>query len=181
MSRAQVTSVNLSSAHSFSKVPSSYITLIAGYGVQSDAHCGVTVQQSAKVATNPNQPNLRQVHLMHEELFDELARDGYQIGSGNLGENVTTRGVDLLGLPRGTRLRIGSQAVVEVTGLRNPGPRIESYKQGLLSKVLFKDKYGNLVRKAGIMGVVVTSGHVMPGDAIQVDVPAKPHYALDVV
>jgi MOSC domain-containing protein YiiM len=126
-------------------------------------------------------PNLRQVHLIHAELIDELEASGYRVFAGAMGENVTTRGVDLLGLPTGTRLRLGGDAVVEVTGLRNPCRQLNDFQTGLMNATLDRDADGNLVRKAGIMGVVITGGDVRPGDAIEVELPAGPRRTLEPV
>ena len=139
----------------------------------------MTVQHLSRVKVDPTQPNLRQVHLIHAELLDELRLGGYLIEAGALGENITTRGVDLLALPRGGLLRLGASAVVEITGLRNPCQQIEAFKAGLLSKVLVKADDGSLVRKTGVMGVVRASGVVHPGDRITIDLPALPHVALE--
>ena len=173
--------VSRSGSHTFSKPNEGSITLTAGLGVEGDAHAGETVKHRSRVARDPSQPNLRQVHLIHAELFDELAAKGFEVDPGALGENVTTRGIDLLELPPGTRLRIGSQAVVEVTGLRNPCAQIDGLRQGLMAAVLDRDENGNLVRKAGIMGVVVTGGEVRPGDTIRVELPAGERVPLEPV
>lgn len=173
--------VSRSGSHTFSKPNEGSIKLAAGLGVEGDAHAGETVKHRSRVARDPSQPNLRQVHLIHAELFDELAAKGFEVDPGALGENVTTRGIDLLGLPRGTRLRIGSQAVVEVTGLRNPCAQIDGLRQGLMAAVLDRDENGNLVRKAGIMGIVVSSGEVRPGDAVRVELPTGEHVRLEPV
>lgn len=148
-------------------------------GVEGDAHLGVTVKHRSRVAVDPSQPNLRQVHLIHAELHDELRAAGFEITAGQMGENITTRGIDLLGLPTGTRLVLGADAVVEVTGLRNPCAQLDQFRPGLLAAVLGRDENGNLVRKAGIMGVVLASGDVRPGDLIQVELPPEPHKALE--
>jgi MOSC domain-containing protein YiiM len=167
-----VIGVHFSSKHSFSKAPASSIRLLSGLGVQGDAHMGVTVKHRSRVAADPTQPNLRQVHLMHAELFEELLERGFTVHPGDLGENITTRGIDLLGLGVGTRLHLGEGgAVVEITGLRNPCAQIDAFQPGLLSAVLDKDADGNLIRKAGIMGVVLSGGEVRPGDAIRVEAP----------
>ncbi len=165
--------------HRFSKPVTAEIRLVAGLGVAGDAHAGVTVQHRSRVRADPTQPNLRQVHLMHAELFDDLAAAGYPVGPGDLGENITTSGVDLLGLPRGTVLRIGDEAVVEVTGLRNPCQQINEFRAGLLREVLFTDPAGRVVRRAGIMGVVVHSGPVTAGDLIRVERPEQPWQPLE--
>ena len=161
-----------------SKPPVDAIVLLAGLGVDGDTHQGVTVQHRSRVERDPTQPNLRQVHLIHAELHDELAAAGLPVNAGQMGENITTRGVDLLGLPTGARLHLGSAAVVEVTGLRNPCLQLEGIHSGLMKAVLDHDADGNLVRKAGIMGVVVTGGEIRPGDAIQVELPPLPHSPL---
>lgn len=176
--RGTVEAVHLSAAHTFSKTPRPAIHLLSGLGVEGDAHAGVTVQHRSRVAQNPDQPNLRQLHLIHAELLDELRGQGFDVDAGSLGENVTTRGVDLLGLPRGTRLHLG-ETVVEVTGLRNPCAQIEAFQPGLLAAVLGRDAAGNLVRKAGIMGVVLAGGTVRPGDGIRAELPPEPHERLD--
>jgi MOSC domain-containing protein YiiM len=157
------------------------IRLVAGLGVEGDAHAGKTVQHLSRVAKDPAQPNLRQVHLIHAELHDELAAAGFSVAAGEMGENVTTRGIALLALPTGTRLRIGAEAVVEVTGLRNPCAQLDGIQKGLLQATLDRDAEGRLVRKAGVMGVVIESGAVRPGDAIAIELPAGPHRALESV
>jgi len=176
-----VVAVSRSGSHTFSKPNEGSITLVTGLGVAGDAHAGETVKHRSRVARDPSQPNLRQVHLIHAELFDELAAKGFSVAPGALGENVTTRGIDLLGLPRGTVLRIGAEAVVEVTGLRNPCAQIDGLQQGLMAAVLDRDEDGNLVRKAGIMGVVITGGEMRPGDVIRVDLPMGAHVRLEPV
>jgi MOSC domain-containing protein YiiM len=155
------------------------IRLEAGLGVADDAHRGVTVQHLSRIARDPTTPNHRQVHLIHAELFDELAAGGFAIAPGRMGENVTTRGIDLLALPTGARLRLGSEAVVEVTGLRNPCLQLDGIAPGLMKATLARDASGGLVRKAGIMGVVIAGGEVRPGDAIAIELPAAPHRALE--
>ncbi|WP_331766995.1 MOSC domain-containing protein [Embleya sp. NBC_00896] len=174
-----VTAVGRSAEHSFSKPTENSIRLLAGLGVEGDAHLGVTVKHRSRVAVDPTQPNLRQVHLIHAELHEELAADGYAVTAGDLGENVTTRGVDLLALPTGTLLHLGEEAVVEVTGLRNPCPQINAFRSGLLKKVLVRDEAGAVIRKAGVMGVVRAGGEIRPGDPIRVELPAPPHRPLE--
>ncbi|HET7795149.1 MAG TPA: MOSC domain-containing protein [Rhizobacter sp.] len=176
---AHITSVSLSAAHSFSKNAASQIRLLAGLGVEGDAHCGVTVKHRSRVARDPMQPNLRQVHLVHAELFEELAAQGFAISPGQIGENVTTRGIALLDLPVGTRLQLGESAVIELTGLRNPCEQLNSFQPGLTAAVLGRTPEGKLVRKAGVMGIVVTGGTVRTGDAIRVSLPAHPHRELE--
>ncbi|MFJ8648827.1 MOSC domain-containing protein [Streptomyces sp. NPDC093546] len=175
-----VTTVSSHGEHAFSKANRPAITLLAGLGVEGDAHAGVTVQHRSRVARDPTQPNLRQVHLIHEELFDEVAAAGFTVAPGELGENITTRGIDLLGLPTGTLLRIGREAVVEVTGLRNPCGQIDGFRAGLLKQVVGRDEEtGEIVRKAGIMGIVRTGGVVRPGDPIEAELPDGPHHPLE--
>ncbi|MCW5849632.1 MAG: MOSC domain-containing protein [Anaerolineae bacterium] len=173
-----VMAVSRSAKHTFSKPVQLSIQLVAGLGIEGDAHSGATVKHRSRVRQNPAQPNLRQVHLMHAELFEELAAKGFTVTAGDMGENITTRGVDLLGLPTGARLRLGETAVVEVTGLRNPCVQLDRFQDGLMAAVLDRDAEGNLVRKAGVMGIVVTGGEVRPGDKVQVELPPEPHQAL---
>jgi MOSC domain-containing protein YiiM len=173
-----VIAVSRSATHTMSKPNRSGIRLEAGLGVADDAHRGVTVKHRSRVARDPNQPNLRQVHLIHAELFAELEASGFVIEAGQMGENVTTRGVDLLALPTGARLRLGADAVVEVTGLRNPCVQLDGIAKGLMAATLARDATGALVRKAGIMGVVIAGGDVRPGDAIEIELPPAPHRAL---
>ncbi|WP_370416417.1 MOSC domain-containing protein [Streptomyces fradiae] len=179
MSQGTVTTVSSNGVYSFTKPNREGITLLAGLGVEGDVHSGVTVKHRSRVAKDPTAPNLRQVHLIHAELFDEVAEAGFEVAPGDLGENVTTRGIDLLGLPTGTRLHLGPEAVVEVTGLRNPCAQIDDFRHGLLKQVVGRDEEGRLVRKAGIMSVVLTGGEVRPGDTIRVELPPEPHVPLD--
>jgi MOSC domain-containing protein YiiM len=176
-----VTAVNRSPNQSFSKASHPSIRLVAGRGVEGDAHCGESVQHRSRWNRDPTQPNRRQVHLIHAELFDDLRSAGSLVSAGSLGENVTTRGVDLLALPTGTLLHLGDEAVVEVTGFRNSCAQIDRFSPGLLAQVLDKDDEGNVIRKAGVMGVVVVGGEVRPGDAIRVALPSGPQVALTVV
>jgi len=169
---AIVTAVSLSQGHTFTKPNRLMIRLVAGLGVESDAHLGEKVKHRSRVRKNPDDPNLRQVHLIHEELFAELRGRGFDVGPGAIGENVTTRGIDLLGLPTGARLRLGDEAVVEVTGLRNPCRQLDAFQPGLMAAVLDRDAAGRLVRKAGIMAIVIRGGDVKPRDAILVELPA---------
>ena len=173
-----VIAVSRSAKHTFSKPAQLSIQLVAGLGVEGDAHSGATVKHRSRVRQNPAQPNLRQVHLMHAELFEELAAKGFTVTAGDMGENITTQGVDLLGLPTGARLRLGETAVVEITGLRNPCVQLDRFQDGLMAAVLDRDAEGNLVRKAGVMGIVVSGGEVRPGDRVQVELPPEPYQAL---
>jgi MOSC domain-containing protein YiiM len=174
----RVIAVHRSASHSFSKFGEDRIVLVEGLGVEGDAHAGETVKHRSRVARDPSQPNLRQVHLLHAELFDELIERGHAVFPGDMGENITTRGVDLLALPAGAKLRLGSLACVEITGLRNPCSQIDRFQPGLTAAVLDRDAAGALVRKAGVMGIVLTGGEVFPGDAIEVELPAGPHQPL---
>lgn len=176
---AVVEAVHVSAAHTFSKETRPFVRLVAGLGVEGDAHAGATVKHRSRVRQDPTQPNLRQVHLLHAELHDELRARGFDVRAGDLGENVTTRGLDVLALPLGARLHLGPSAIVELTGLRNPCQQIEDFRKGLLSAVLDRDEHGGLVRKAGVMGVVVTGGDVRPGDAVEVRLPPRPWTALE--
>jgi MOSC domain-containing protein YiiM len=173
-----VIAVSCNPAHTFSKPSQEYIRLLTGLGVEGDAHLGETVQHRSRVARDPSQPNLRQVHLIHAELHDELVRAGFRVSAGQMGENVTTRGIDLLGLPTGTRLHLGETALIEVTGLRNPCLQLNGLQDGLMAAVLDRDEQGNLIRKAGVMAIVLHDGEVRPGDTIRVELPAEPHRAL---
>ncbi|MEU9852160.1 MOSC domain-containing protein [Streptomyces sp. NPDC047974] len=179
MDEGTVTTVSSNGTYSFTKPNRESITLLAGLGVDGDVHAGVTVKHRSRVAQDPTQPNLRQVHLIHAELFDEVAAAGFEVAPGDLGENVTTRGLDLLALPTGARLHLGAEAVVEITGLRNPCAQIDGFRHGLLKQVVGRDADGELVRKAGIMGIVLTGGEVRPGDPIRVELPAEPHRPLE--
>lgn len=174
-----VTAVSRAAEHTFSKPNADRIRLLAGLGVEGDAHCGRTVQHRSRVARDPSQPNLRQMHLIHGELHDELRAQGFHVAPGVMGENVTTRGADLLALPTGTRLRLGEEAVVELTGLRNPCVQLDRLHAGLMAAVLDRDDEGNLVRKAGVMAVVLSSGDVQPGDPMTVELPPPPHSRLE--
>lgn len=175
----RVLSVARSATHSFSKSVESEIRLLDGLGVEGDAHMGETVKHRSRVAQDPTQPNLRQVHLVHAELLDELRASGFAVGPGTIGENITTREIDLLGLPRGALLHIGSEAVVEVTGLRNPCLQLDRYQKGLTAATLDRDGDGNLVRKAGVMGIIRAGGAVRAGDTIRIVLPAGPHLRLE--
>jgi MOSC domain-containing protein YiiM len=176
-----VTAVSSSPGHTMRKPNRDVIRLLVGLGVEGDAHLGETVKHRSRVRRDPTQPNLRQVHLIHAELHDELAVEGLAVLPGEMGENVTTRGVDLLGLPAGARLLIGESAVIEVTGLRNPCTQLDGRRQGLMAATLDRDEHGGLVRKAGVMSVVMAGGEVRPGDWIRVELPPGPHRALEPV
>jgi len=176
-----VVAVSKSGTHTFSKSNMEKIVLLAGLGVEGDAHLGETVKHRSRVKRDPSQPNLRQVHLIHAELHDELNSSGFHVSAGQMGENITTRGLDLLGLPTGTKLHLGSTAVVEVTGLRNPCYQLDDFQDGLMKACVYKDEDGNIIRKAGVMSIVLAGGEVSMGGTIRVELPAEPHEALQVV
>jgi MOSC domain-containing protein YiiM len=179
--RGKVTATCRSSSHSFSKSVQPSITLLAGLGVEGDAHRGVTVKHRSRVRKDPTAPNLRQVHLIQEELIDELRAAGYRVGCGVMGENISTRGLDLLCLPRGAKLHIGREVVLEVTGLRNPCRQLDDFQSGLLSAVLDRDAAGNLIRKAGVMSIVLVGGEVRPDDHIDVELARLAFVGLEPV
>ncbi len=176
-----VTAVSSSATHSFGKPNRESICLLAGLGVEGDVHMGLTVQHRSRVAVDSSQPNLRQVHLIHAELHDDLGIAGFEVAAGQMGENITTRGIDLLGLPCGTRLHLGNEAVVEVTGLRNPCAQLNRIRPGLMAATLSRDEAGNLIRKAGVMGTVLVGGEVRPDDVIRIEFPPEPHKPLEPV
>lgn len=174
-------SVSLSNKHTFSKHMCNQIQLVEGFGVEGDAHFGQTVKHRSRVAKDPNQPNLRQVHLLPTELFDELKAKGFEVSAGDLGENIVTQNLDLINLPKNTILEIGDQAQIKITGLRNPCKQIEHFQKGLLAANLEKRADGSLIRKTGVMAVVIASGSVALSDAIRVILPDTPHQPLEVV
>jgi MOSC domain-containing protein YiiM len=177
----RVIALNISAAHTMSKENVARIRLLEGLGVEGDAHMGATVKHRSRVARDPMQPNLRQVHLIHAELFDELRANGFDVTAGLMGENVTTRGIDLLALPTGTLLHLGASAVVKVTGLRNPCAQLDGLQKGLMQATLERDTAGNLVRKAGVMSVVIAGGEIALGDTIHAELPGTPHERLQPV
>jgi hypothetical protein len=176
-----VVAVARDDGHRFSKPLRAEIELIAGHGIEGDAHAGATVRRRSRFRGTWTEDNVRQVHLLHRELFDELAVEGHEVAPGELGENVTTEGVDLLGLPLGTRIRLGDSAEVELTGLRNPCVQIERFQSGLMKRLIRRDGAGATHRRAGVMAIVVEGGVVRPGDAIAIDLPDAPHQPLPVV
>jgi MOSC domain-containing protein YiiM len=175
---AQVIAVSRSSTHTMSKPNQERIRLLPGLGVEGDAHLGETVKHRSRVARDPSQPNLRQVHLIHAELHDELEAAGFTVRAGQMGENITTRGLDLLGLPAGTRLHLGESAVVEITGLRNPCAQLDRIQPGLMAATLGRDENDGLVYKAGAMSIVLVGGEVRSGDSIRVESPPGPRRSL---
>ena len=170
----RVVSVSLSGSHTFSKELAENIRLLAGLGVEGDAHCGALVKHRYRVKQDPTQPNLCQVHLIHSELFEEVAAKGFRVVAAEMGENITTFGIDLLSLPTGTLLAIGDEAVVEVTGLRSPCFQIDRYQAGLMREMIEKTAKGKVVRKAGIMGIIIAGGEVKAGDPIRIELPQQP-------
>ena len=174
-----VSAVSLSGTHTMSKQNQDVIFLVTGLGVEGDAHKGATVKHRSRVARDPNQPNLRQVHLIHAELHDELRAQGFDLRAGQMGENITTRGIALLTLPQRARLHLGASAVIEITGLRNPCAQLDGIQQGLMKALVMRDADSNIVRKAGIMAIVLQDGIVKPGDAIRVELPHEPHQPLE--
>jgi hypothetical protein len=178
---AHVVAVSRSAAHTFSKPNEPSIRLIVGIGVEGDVHAGATVKHKSRVARDATQPNLRQVHLIHSELHDDLSDKGFAVRPGDIGENVTTRDVDLLGLPTGARLHLGETAVVEITGLRTPCQQNNEFLDGLLAELIGRDDDGNIVRRAGVMAIVLAGGEVHSGDAIRVELPPPPHVPLEPV
>ena len=178
MTTGAVVAVSRSATHTMTKPNEGSILLVRGLGVQGDAHSGETVKHRSRVARDPAQPNLRQVHLIHAELHAELAETGFIITAGQMGENITTRELDLLGLPVGALLAIGNTAIVEITGLRNPCSQLDGIQEGLMAAVLDRDTEGNLIRKAGVMAIVIEGGQVRPGDRIAVTLPNAPHQPL---
>ena len=177
----KVVSVAAYGEHQFSKTPCDEIHLTAGFGVEGDCHYGEKVQHRSRVAKNPDQPNLRQVHLIHEELFNELATQGFHVQAGEMGENILTRNIALLDLPQKTRLYIGEDVMLELTGLRNPCKQIDAFQSGLMHALIDKDTQGNLIRKAGVMSVVVQGGVVRPDDRITIALPDGKHNPLEPV
>jgi len=177
----KIVGVSSDGGHNFSKPVRASIRLVAGLGVEGDAHLGAKVQHLSRIRRDPDSPNLRQVHLIHAELHDELNGRGFRVAPGDMGENITTRGIDLLGLPVNARLHLGPDAIVEVKGLRNPCSQLDGLQTGLMAATLDKDANGNLIRKAGIMGIVIAGGEVKAGDAVRVELPGGPRVALSPV
>jgi len=178
---SRVLAVSSSKTHSFSKQNHDYINLIKGIGVEGDAHAGKTIKHLYLVEKDPERANIRQVHLIQSELFGDLLNRGFSVEPGQLGENITTLGIDLLSLPKGTKLYIGDSAIIELTALRNPCIQIDNFQKGLLQAVVSRDEHGNIVRKAGVMGIVSTGGMIKPNDVIKIMLPDKPHLVLEYI
>jgi MOSC domain-containing protein YiiM len=176
---AIVVAVSRDDQHNFSKVECDSITLLKGLGVEGDAHCGTTVKHRSRVKKDPTQPNLRQVHILQSELLKELQEKGFDVRPASLGENILIEGIDVLALPRDTALKIGESTVVQITGLRNPCLQLDNYQSGLTSAVLDRTETGEIIRKAGIMGIVLQGGVVKKGDSIEVELPAEPYQVLE--
>ena len=176
-----VIAVSCSPRHTMRKPNQLMIRLIAGRGVEGDAHSGETVKHRSRLARTPEAPNLRQVHLIHAELHDELLTRRLDVAPGEMGENITTRGIDLLSLPAGARLQLGDTAVIEVTGLRNPCRQLDDIRPGLMAATLARSPRGQLIRKAGVMSIVLAGGEIRPGDPIHIELPPLPHRALEPV
>lgn len=181
MTEPSVVAVARDGRHRFSKLVQHEITLVAGLGVEGDAHFGETVQHRYDKRRTPNAPNNKQVHLMHAELFSEIAADGFDVAPGDLGENVTTAGVDLLHLPLRTRLHLGESAVIELTGLRSPCTKIDALGAGLMKRLIRRHDDGSVERLAGVMAIIVASGTVAPGDGILIELPSEPFEPLEPV
>ncbi|MBT8233756.1 MAG: MOSC domain-containing protein [Saprospiraceae bacterium] len=179
MKNGRVIAVHKCPHHQLSKISQPFINIIEGQGIEGDAHKGMTVKHRSRVRKDPTQPNLRQVHLMHSELFDELSAEGFDIEPGMMGENITTQNIDLLNLPKDTILNIGDACVIQITGLRNPCNQLNGIQEGLMENLVYKNKKGELIRKAGIMAIVLKGGIVKKGDAILVNLPSKPLIKLD--
>jgi len=177
MTYPKVVAVACDKAHNIVKPLQDKITLIAGLGVKGDAHAGKTVQHRYDKARTPDTPNLRQVHLIQSELFDDVAELGMVVEPGQMGENITTRGIDVLALSRGTQLQIG-EALIEVTGLRNPCKYLNQIAPGLLKACIGKWEDGTILPKTGIMGVVINGGDIKPGDDIHIMATDRPYERL---
>lgn len=177
MTHPKVVAVACDSKHNIIKPVQAHITLIAGWGVEGDAHAGETIQHRYDKRRNPTAPNLRQIHLMHAELFDHMADQGMTVRPGQMGENITTRDIDILSLPQGTRLKLGN-AVIELTGLRNPCKYLNTIAPGLMKACLAKHKDGTPFPQSGVMGMIIAGGIVKAGDAIEIVLPEKPHHRL---
>ena len=176
-----VKAVSCDAGHNFSKPVCNSIKVVSGLGVEGDAHFGKLVQHLYRNKQDPSVPNLRQIHLIHSELHEELHGKGFDILSGDMGENITTQGIDLLGLPLGTVLTIGDEAAIEITGLRNPCYQLNDFRDGLMKACLDKAGDGSVIFKSGIMGVIVKDGTIRPGDPIRVELPDEPYTPLDLV
>jgi len=177
----KVEALSKSSKHTLIKKNENEITLLKGLGVEGDAHQGLTVKHRSRVAKDPTTPNIRQVHLMPSELFEELAQKGIEVKAGEMGENITTSGIDLINLPLNTILKIGDEVKIQITGLRNPCSQLNRINENLLKAVLDKDEQGNIIRKAGIMSIVLQGGTINVGDTIEAEYPEKPHQNLEPV
>lgn len=179
MKNAKVHSLSINPEHTFSKMLTNQVEVIKGIGIKGDAHAGVKVKHRSRVAKDPNQPNLRQIHLIHLELLNDLAQKGYTVKPGDLGENITTEGISLLDLPRDSVLTFGKKVKVQITGLRNPCHQIDKFQKGLLKEVVGRNEAGEIIRMAGIMGIVLEGGTIQVNDEIKIKLPALPHQKLE--
>ncbi|GIK02293.1 hypothetical protein Aspvir_006342 [Aspergillus viridinutans] len=180
----RILSVSKSSSHSIAKTPVPSITLIPNHGVDGDCHAGQTTQHRAQAQRTPN---LRQVHLVPVETLRELSgrfsaaaagRNAKPLSAGEIGENITTEGVELSTLPLGTELHFLSgegkeEAIVVLTGVREPGPGMDKCRAGLKNVCVVRDG-GRVVRRlAGVMGTVKKGGMLRPGMGIRIVKPAS--------
>jgi len=165
-------SVNSDDAYRFSKIARQSVRLVEGHGIEGDAHAGRFVKHRYQAKKEPLTPNRRQVHLIQSELFEEMRGFGFIIEPGDLGENVTTVGIDLLALPLGAQLHLGESAVVELTGLRMPCGLIDKFQTGLKRSMIVRTPRGVTFR-AGVLGIVTSSGDVRPGDLVRAELPAS--------
>ena len=179
MKNGKVHSLSISPQHTFSKVLTNQVEVIKGIGIKGDAHAGITVKHRSRVAKDPNQPNLRQIHLIHLELLKDLVQKGYTVQPGDLGENITTEGISLLDLPKDSILTFGETVKVQITGLRNPCHQIDKFQKGLLKEVVGRNEAGEIIRMAGIMGIVLEGGKISVNDEIQITYPPNPHQKLE--
>jgi MOSC domain-containing protein YiiM len=168
--RGTVVAVASKEKHEFSKRTRHAITLVEDHGVEGDVHAGRVIQHRYLAKKMPVMPNNRQVHLIASELFTELGLSGFNVSPGELGENITTAGLDLTNLPLGTRLRLGSSAVVEITGLRTPCSLIDRFQKGLKRAMIMKHEQPRF--RCGVLGVAKATGKIAPGDPIIVELPS---------
>jgi len=164
----------------FSKSAMDTICLIQGQGVEGDAHSGPFVRHRYLARRQPRLPNLRQVHLIPSELFEALRNAGYDLHPGDLGDNIATAGLDLETLPMGALLDLGSEACIELTGLRTPCVLIDRFRTGLKRQMVCSEPVAPRFR-CGVMSIVRTGGRLAVGDPIRVRLPPKPWTDLPAV
>jgi MOSC domain len=167
-----VVAVAADRGHRFSKPTRDRIVLLEGHGVEGDAHAGPFVRHRYLARRRPRVPNLRQVHLIPSELFRSLSEAGFEVAAGDLGENITTTGLDLERMPLGTLIEFGLMAMIELTGLRTPCVLIDRFQAGLKRQVLSSDETGPPF-KCGVLGVVRSGGPVAAGDAARARLPSS--------